>query len=196
MDFRKELIHIVERSGALSAWGIKHCFRVYHLSKQLSSHLSLDEEILYTAAMLHDLGKSPVYALKNIDHTLRSKGVAANLLQQLMFSPEKLPIVLDAIENHMYYSEPGRSDEAIYIREADILDNLGNIGLMRLFSLVGQDELIHTPDDAIERARLFADALPDKVITKAGKRLAIKRREENLRFLAGIKRQSLEYAWL
>lgn len=196
MDFRKELILIVERSGALSAWGIKHCFRVYHLSKQLSSHLSLDEEILYTAAMLHDIGKSPVYALKNIDHTLRSKGVAANLLQQLMFSAEKLPIVLDAIENHMYYSEPGRSDEAIYIREADILDNLGNIGLMRLFSLVGQDELIHTPDDAIERARLFADALPDKVITKAGKRLAIKRREENLRFLAGIKRQSLEYAWL
>ena len=67
---------------------------------------------------------------------------------------------------------------------------------MRLFSLVGQDELIQTPEDAIERAKLLADALPDKVVTRAGKRLAIKRREETLRFLAGIKRQSLEYAWL
>lgn len=196
MDFRKELIQIVEKSGALSACGVKHCFRVYHLAKELSSHLSLDDEILYTAAMLHDTGKYPVYALKNVDHALRSKGVTANLLQQMMFSPDKLPIVLDAVENHMYYSEPGRSDEAVYLREADILDNLGNIGLMRLFSLVGQDELIQTPEDAIGRARLFADALPDKVVTKAGKRLAIKRREENLRFLAGIKRQSLEYAWL
>lgn len=196
MDFRKELIEIVEKSGALSACGVKHCFRVYHLAKELSSHLSLNDEILYTAAMLHDTGKYPVYALKNVDHALRSKGVTANLLQQMMFSPDKLPIVLDAVENHMYYSEPGRSDEAVYLREADILDNLGNIGLMRLFSLVGQDELIQTPEDAIGRARLFADALPDKVVTKAGKRLAIKRREENLRFLAGIKRQSLEYAWL
>jgi len=196
MDFRNELIQIVEKSGALSAWGVKHCFRVYHLSKELSSHLTLDDEVLYTSAMLHDTGKYPVYALKNIDHALRSKGVTANLLQQMMFSQDKLPIVLDAVENHMYYSEPGRSDEAVYLREADILDNLGNIGLMRLFSLVGQDELVQTPEDAIDRARLFADALPDKVSTKAGKRLAIKRREETLRFLAGIKRQTLEYAWL
>lgn len=196
MDLRKELIQIVEKSGALSAWGVKHCFRVYHLSKELSSHLFLDDEILYTAALLHDTGKYPVYALKNIDHALRSKGVAANLLQQIMFPQEKIPLVLDAIENHMYYSEPGKSDEAIYLRESDILDNLGNIGLMRLFSLVGQDELIQTPGDAIERARLLADALPDKVVTRAGKRLAIKRREETLRFLAGIKRQSLEFAWL
>ncbi|EGW41850.1 HD domain-containing protein [Desulfosporosinus sp. OT] len=196
MDFRQELIQIVDKSGAHPAWGVKHCFRVYHLAKELSSHLTLDDEVLYAAAMLHDTGKYPVYALKNVDHALRSKGVAANLLQQLMFSPLKLPIVLDAVENHMYYSEPGRSDEAVYLRESDILDNFGNIGLMRLFSLVGQDELIQTHENAIDRARLFADALPNKVTTKAGKRLAIKRREETLRFLAGIKRQTLEYAWL
>ena len=196
MDFQQELIQIVDKSGAHPAWGVKHCFRVYHLAKELSSHLTLDDEVLYTAAMLHDTGKYPIYAIKNIDHALRSKGVTANLLQRMMFSPVKLPLVLDAVENHMYYSEPGRSDEAVYLRESDILDNFGNIGLMRLFSLVGQDELIQTPENAIDRARLFADALPNKVSTKAGKRLAIKRREETLRFLAGIKRQTSEYAWL
>lgn len=196
MDFREELIQIVDKSGAHPASGVKHCFRVYHLAKELSSHLTLDDEVLYTAAMLHDTGKYPIYALKNIDHALRSKGVTAHLLQQMMFSPIKLPIVLDAVENHMYYSEPGKSDEAVYIRESDILDNFGNIGLMRLFSMVGQDELVQTPENAIDRARLFADALPNKVSTKAGKRLAIKRREETLRFLAGIKRQTSEYAWL
>ncbi|SPF50090.1 HD domain protein [Candidatus Desulfosporosinus infrequens] len=196
MDFRQELIQIVDKSGAHSAWGVKHCFRVYYLAKELSSHLTLDDEVLYTAAMLHDTGKYPIYALKNVDHALRSKGISANLLQQMMFSPTKLPIVLDAVEKHMYYSEPGRSDEAVYLRESDILDNFGNIGLMRLFSVVGQDELIQTPENAIDRARLFADALPNKVSTKAGKRLAIKRREETLRFLAGLKRQTSEFAWL
>ena len=196
MDFRQELIDVVDKSGAHPAWGINHCFRVYHLAKVLSTGLTLDDEVLYTAAMLHDTGKYPIYALKNIDHALRSKGVTSNLLQQMMFSPIKLPMVLDAVENHMYYSEPGRCDEAVYLRDSDILDNLGNIGLMRLFSLVGQDELILTPENAIDRARLFADALPRKVSTKAGKRLALKRREETFRFLAGIKRQTAEFAWL
>ncbi|KUO78907.1 MAG: phosphohydrolase [Desulfosporosinus sp. BRH_c37] len=196
MDFRQELIDIIDKSGAHPALGVKHCFRVYHLAKELSSGLILDDEVLYTATMLHDLGKYPTYALKNVDHALRSKGVASNILQQMMFSPLKLPMVLDAIENHMYYSEPGRSDEAVYLRDSDMLDNFGNIGLMRLFSLVGHDELILSHEDAVERARLFADALPRKVSTKAGKRLAVKRREETLRFLAGIKRQTAEFAWL
>lgn len=196
MDFRQELINLVNKSGAHPAWGINHCFRVYHLAKELSGSLDLDDEVLFTASMLHDTGIYPLYARKNIDHPLLSKGVASSLLQQKEFPSEKLPLVLDAIENHMYYSEPGRSDEAVYLRDSDALDNFGNIGLMRLFSMVGQDELIKTTEDAIDRARLFAEALPHKVSTKAGRRLALKRREETLRFLAGIKRQTAEFAWL
>ncbi|MDA8227686.1 MAG: HD domain-containing protein [Desulfitobacterium hafniense] len=196
MSYRQEVLNIVEKSGAHSAHGTKHCIRVYNLAKEMSQHLTMDDEVLYVAAMLHDIGKYPGYLLPNIDHPLRSKGVASNILQRLTFSPNKIPKVLDAIEYHMYYSEPGRSDEAVYLRDANILDNLGNIGLMRLFSLIGQDELIQTPEHAMERARTFAEALPNKVFTKPGRRIAVKRREEILRFLAGIKRQTAEYAWI
>ncbi|WP_206810879.1 HD domain-containing protein [Paradesulfitobacterium ferrireducens] len=196
MNDHQELIALVERACTHPALGVKHCLRVYHLAKELSQHLTLDDDVLFVAAMLHDTGKYPVYALPNVDHPLRSKGVATNILQRQTFSPNKLPKVLDAIESHMYYSEPGKSDEAVYLRDANILDNLGNIGLMRLFSLIGHDELTRTPQDAIERARTFAEALPNKVYTRAGRRLAVKRREEILRFLAGIKRQTAEYAWI
>lgn len=193
MEQRKELVHIINKSGAHPAWGLKHCNRVYLLAKELSQHLDLDDDILFFSAMLHDTGRYPVYALANVDHSLRSKGVAANILQRMAFPSDKLPIVLEAIEYHMYYSEPGRSDEAVYLRDSDILDNLGNIGITRLFSLIGQDELIRTPEDALERARTFAEALPNKVYTKTGKRLAVKRREEILRFLSGIKKQTAEF---
>ncbi|MHB1651971.1 MAG: HD domain-containing protein [Desulfitobacteriaceae bacterium] len=189
-----ELVQLVEKANAHPALGIKHCLRVYHLAKELSQNLTLDDEILYISSVLHDIGKYPAYALPNVDHALRSKGLAVNILQKMTFSPTKLPKVLDAIESHMYYSEPGRTDEAVYLRDSDILDNLGNIGLMRLFSLVGQDEILETPEDAIQRARTFAEALPNKVYTKAGRRLATKRREEILRFLAGLRRQTSEYA--
>lgn len=196
MSCNLELENIVEGSGAHPAWGINHCLRVFNLAKELSRHMTLDHEILYVAAMLHDTGKYPCYALSNVDHPLRSKGIAANILQKMSFNSSKLSKVLDAIESHMYYSEPGRCDEAVYLRDADILDNLGNIGLMRLFSLVGQDELIQTPEDAVERAKTFADALPNKAFTRNGQRLAVKRREEMLRFLAGLRRQSAENALL
>ncbi|MHB8125886.1 MAG: HD domain-containing protein [Desulfitobacteriaceae bacterium] len=196
MSCNLELENLVEGSGAHPAWGINHCLRVFNLAKELSQHLTLDQEILYVAAMLHDTGKYPTYALSNIDHSLRSKGIATNVLQRMTFAPTKLSKVLDAIESHMYYSEPGRCDEAVYLRDSDILDNLGNVGLMRLFSLVGQDELIQTPEDAVERAKTFAEALPNKASTRAGRRLAVKRREEMLRFLAGLKRQTADNAIL
>lgn len=196
MDISKELFNIVNQSGAHPALGWKHCQRVYHLAKELSPHIALNDEVLFIAAMLHDTGKYPVYALPNVDHTLRSKGVAMNLLKSYNLEQEKIARILDAIESHMYYTEPGGSDEAIYLRDSNILDSLGNIGLMKLFSLVGHDELITSPEDALNRAQTFAEALPKKVSTKSGRRMAVKRREEIMRFLSGIKRQSAEYAWI
>lgn len=196
MDISKELFNIVNQSGAHPALGWKHCQRVYHLAKELSPHIALNDEVLFIAAMLHDTGKYPVHALPNVDHTLRSKGIAMNLLKNYDMEQEKIARILDAIERHMYYSEPGGSDEAIYMRDSNILDSLGNIGLMKLFSLVGHDELIGSPEDALNRAQTFAEALPKKVSTKSGRRMAVKRREEILRFLSGIKRQSAEYAWI
>ena len=196
MEYQEDLIRLIEKSGAHPAQGMKHCMRVYYLAKEMAQHLSLDDEILYISALLHDTGKYPAYILPNVDHVLRSKGVASNFLNKVSFPPHKIPLVLESIETHMHYSEPGKSDEAVYLRDANILDNLGNIGLMRLFSMVGQDQVISTPEDAVERARMFAEALPGKTFTKVGRRLAIKRREEMLRFLAGIKRQTTEFAYI
>ncbi|MDR3289380.1 MAG: HD domain-containing protein [Peptococcaceae bacterium] len=196
MTQQEEIIKYVGNAGAHTALGLRHSQRVYLMAKELSPHLTLDDEILFAAAALHDIGKYPVYALPNVDHALRSKGLASSFLQKIKFSPGKIPVILDAIETHMYYSDPGKSDEAIYLRDADILDNIGNIGLARLFSMIGQDELIQTPEDAVERARTLAEALPNKTVTKTGQRLAIKRREEVFRFLSGLKKQTAEFAYL
>ncbi len=196
MDITKELYNMINGSGAHPALGWKHCQRVYHLAKELSQHLILDDEIFYVSSMLHDVGKYPVYALPNVDHALRSKGIAMNLLKNYRLEQERLSKILEAIESHMYYSEPGNSDEAVYMRDANILDNLGNIGLMKIFSLVGNDELLPGPEEALVRVQTFAEALPKKIYTKTGRRIAVKRREEIMRFLSGIKRQTSEYAWI
>ncbi|MDR3270630.1 MAG: HD domain-containing protein [Peptococcaceae bacterium] len=196
MTSLEEIQRFVEYADVHPALGMRHSQRVYRMAKELSQHLDLDHEVLFVAATLHDVGKFPCYALPNIDHPLRSKGVASALLQKIKFPAHKIPTILEAIETHMYYSDPGKTDEAVYLRDADILDNIGHIGIARLFSMVGQDELIQTPEDAVNRAGTLADALPNKTVTQTGRRLAIKRREEVLRFLSGLKRQTAEYAYL
>ncbi|ADY56090.1 metal-dependent phosphohydrolase HD sub domain protein [Syntrophobotulus glycolicus DSM 8271] len=196
MDLNQDIMKLIMNSGAHPALGWKHCQRVFYLAKELAQQYTLDEEILYLACMLHDIGKYPGYALPNIDHVLRSKGIASNILKKYSYEQSKLNKVLDAIESHMYYSEPQGTEEAIYLRDANILDSIGNIGIMKIFSLIGHDELIETPEEAIARVQTFADALPKKVSTKNGKRIALKRREEMMRFLGGIRKQTSEYAWV
>lgn len=197
MEINEDILKLIKNSDAHPALGWKHCLRVFNLAKELAQqYVILDEEILYIACLLHDIGKYPGYALSNVDHVLRSKGLAANILKKYSFEQNKLSKVLEAIEFHMYYSEPQGSDEAIFLRDANILDSIGNIGIVKIFSLVGYDDLLESPDEAIARIQTFAEALPKKVHTKNGKRIALKRREEMMRFLAGIKKQTSEFAWI
>ncbi|HWJ03238.1 MAG TPA: HD domain-containing protein [Verrucomicrobiae bacterium] len=196
MNYRQEIAILIQRVGKHPAWGINHCQRVFHMIPEISGTYVYDEEIVYIAAMLHDWGSYPGYALPNVDHALRSKGLASSYLNELKYPQAKIPFILEAIESHMFYNEPGKSIEAILVRDADILDFLGNVGLMRLFSIVGLDEWTSTPEDALERARTFADALPGKVQTRLAKRIAVKRREETMRFLAGLKRQTINYKYV
>lgn len=196
MDYRDEVTKFIQKAGKHPAWGFNHCQRVYHIIPEISGTLTYDDEIIYLAAMLHDVGAYPGYAINNVDHALRSKGVASAWLNELKYPQDKLIWVLEAIESHMFYSEPGRCTEAVLLRDADILDYLGNIGLVRLLSLVGSDEWSNTPEDALERARTYADALPGKAQTRLAKRIAVKRREETMRFLNGLKRQTVDYKYL
>ncbi|HZW82228.1 MAG TPA: HD domain-containing protein [Candidatus Deferrimicrobium sp.] len=196
MEYRQKVADFIKKAGKHPTWGINHCQRVYHMIPEIAGTYLFDEEIVYVSSMLHDVGSYPGYSLPNVDHALRSKGLASSLLNDWGYPQLKLPMVLDAIETHMFHSEPGKSTEAILLRDSDILDQLGNIGLVRLFSLVGLDEWASTPEDALERAVTFAEALPGKVQTRLAKRIAIKRREETLRFLNGLKRQTLNYKFI
>jgi uncharacterized protein len=175
MEIPEDILELIKNSDAHPALGWKHCLRVFHLAKELSQQYTiLDEEILYMACLLHDIGKYPGYALPNVDHVLRSKGIATNILKKYNLEQNKLNKVLEAIESHMYYSEPQGTDEAIYLRDANILDSIGNIGIVKIISLVGYDNLLDSPEEAITRIQTFAEALPKKVHTKNGKRIALK----------------------
>ena len=52
------------------AWGYSHCERDYSLARSLAlaDHVTLDDDVLFAAAYLHDMAAFPPWADPKIDH--------------------------------------------------------------------------------------------------------------------------------
>jgi len=118
------------------AWAVAHAKRLIELCKQISTSLPYDHQIIELAAYLHDWGAFPKYSQKNVEHAIRSRQVAeAEILYQLNLSPTQKDILLETIELHDYRDlRPTKSNEALLLREADMLEFLGMIGMARDFA--------------------------------------------------------------
>ena len=117
-------------------WAVAHARRLIELGKQIGADLSYDLEIFELAAYLHDWGAFPKYTQKNVEHAVRSRQVVeTEILPYLPLDPTRKEILLETIELHDYRdSRPTKSNEALLLREADMLEFLGMIGMARDFA--------------------------------------------------------------
>lgn len=71
--------------------------------RSLEDHLDLDKEVIYAAAVLHDIGKSLQYE-KKIPHEISSAKIAGEILNSLpaeaAFSAGEMQTILTAIHGH------------------------------------------------------------------------------------------------
>lgn len=106
------------------ASGYNHCYRVYHLARELDSNY--DDDILFASCFLHDIcaGSIP-------DRFLDSASKAEQLLHEVGFPPEKINAVSECIKTHYPGGNP-QLKEAKMLHDANLLDNLGAIGVIRL----------------------------------------------------------------
>lgn len=162
------------------AWGYSHAVRDYDLARTLAAtdKAKVDDDVLFAAAMLHDVAAFPGYAQKDVDHADRAVTVVPDLLKDTGFPMEKLPAVQSAIRTHMFFRDPV-TPEAIYLHDADALDWLGAIGIARLTATVDPTGTMigGAPDGPAVVAGLKAnlEAVPPRVISNAGKALVPER---------------------
>jgi len=118
------------------AWAVNHALRLLALIQEIGLELSYDMHILELAAYLHDWGALPLYQEKGVEHALRSRQVVgAEILPFLPLSQSEGQILLETIELHDYRDfRPPQSNEALLLREADMLEFLGMIGMARDFA--------------------------------------------------------------
>lgn len=117
-------------------WAVSHAERLIKLIEQIGSDLSYDEDVVELAAYMHDWGAFPSYMQKGVEHAIRSREVVeAEILPYLDLTPEQKQILLETIELHDYRdTRPTASTEALLLREADMLEFLGVIGMSRDFA--------------------------------------------------------------
>lgn len=156
------------------AWGYSHSVRDYKLALALArtDRVELDDDVLFAAAMLHDIAAFPVYAAKDVDHADRAAALVGDILKDSGFPMAKLPAVQAAIRTHMFFRDPA-GPEALYLHDADALDWLGATGIARLTATVDLTGTIigGAPDGpaVVKALQANLDAVPPRILSNAGK---------------------------
>ena len=117
-------------------WAVTHAQRLLELIQAIGPDTAYDARVLALAAYMHDWGAFPRYTEKGVEHALRSRQVVeAEILPFLDLTQPAKENLLEAIELHDYRDQRApRSVEALLLREADMLEFLGMIGMAREFA--------------------------------------------------------------
>ncbi|RPJ23318.1 MAG: hypothetical protein EHM33_21295 [Chloroflexi bacterium] len=117
-------------------WALAHAKRLLELINQIGADLPYDSCALTLATYMHDWGAFPCYIQKGVEHAVRSRQVVeTEILPRLDLTSTQKANLLEAIELHDYRDmRPTISNEALLLREADMLDFIGMIGMARDFA--------------------------------------------------------------
>lgn len=180
------------------AWGFNHSNRIYKMAMDIAEveGLVIDEDIIFAASYIHDMGAFEPYKKADVDHAERSVQLTEETLNNLKFPAEKIKQVKDVIGYHMFYSEVGPSSEAVIFRDADILDFMGIIGITRILSIVGKDDWTPNLEIAVELIQKFSEELLEKLVTTEAYRIGTIRKSEMDDFLDRLSLQTDDLEFL
>jgi uncharacterized protein len=166
-DYRPAIAHYVARE-AQPEEKYGHQPRLYALTRRIGAGLTYDDDVVFAAAWLHDLGvfighrpEDPV-ALARWDNVAYALDKVPGILASLGFPAEKIPPVLEAIRTHQPNQDPV-TIEATILRDADILEQLGAIGVLRTICKVGRDTRYSTFTPAVSVLRNALFDLPPRI---------------------------------
>ena len=198
-SFRPALVAYI-RAQANPPDKFSHQARLYHLAAQIGTDLAHDDDVLFAAAWLHDLGvfighrPEDLAALARWDHVVYVLDRAPALLAEFGFPGEKTPAVLEAVRTHQPADDP-RTVEGVILRDADILEQLGAAGILRTVSKVGRDTRFRTFADALRVLGRNLDTLPGQLRLAPARALAAPRVAVLRALLEQAQAEAGEIAW-
>lgn len=182
--WRTHVIELAKANFIHPAWGFSHSVRDYNLAKSLAEQdeVKLDDDVLFASAYLHDMAMFPGWEKHGVDHADQAAAIVDTVLNGSGFPDEKIEMVRLAIRTHMYNRDPA-GPESVYLHDADALDWLGAIGIIRAFSMIEPNGGHHDSHKMVALLENYMKIVPNHVISPAGKMLAVKRNAEAMNYL-------------
>jgi uncharacterized protein len=134
----------------LIAHGFDHVDRVRHWALRIAAaERWADLDLVQAAALLHDIGLASAKVAQRDQHGPIGSAMADTFLREhQLFTDKEITEIVDAIRFHNAAHGGGRLAEIL--RDADKLDALGAVGLMRAFTS-------HYAKPPYERSRVMGD---------------------------------------
>jgi uncharacterized protein len=173
------------------AWGYSHSVRDYQLARELAAadHVTLDDDVLFAAAYLHDIAAFAPWEKAGVDHADEGAAIVDTVLRETGFPMAKIDAVRGAIRTHMYNRDPVGA-EALYLHDADALDWLGAIGVARIIALTDPNGGKPTAPEVLPMLEENLAKVPGRVLSAAGRARIAPRRAELEKFLNDLRRES------
>lgn len=159
-----------------------------HVSRVLRNAILIAETepkadilIVKAAALLHDFG----YSRKPIigEHGKYGADLAKPIMESLDFTPEQTKKVLFAIEFHNPFVHPPSPDFAIetnILRDADRLDGIGHVGIMR--------GVAYATNAGVDVLKALEEQLLYHFVTEKGKELAEPRTKIMIEYIENLRK--------
>ena len=194
LGYREAIVDYI-RAQAKPPDKFSHQPRLYHLATRLAEDQAYDDDVLYAAAWMHDLGvfvghrPADPAALAEWDHVAYAACQVPQLLKQFGFPQEKIAAVIEVIRTHLPSEKP-TSFEGTLLRDADILEQLGAVAVLRTVSKVGRDTRFVRHSDALQLLRRNLEQLPAQLELASARRLAAPRVSALQAFLAAAEAEA------
>ncbi len=161
-DWRTAVRQVAETNLKHPAWGASHSLRDHELAKELAAadKVTLDDDVLYAAAYLHDVAAFAPFRKDGVDHQDEAARIIDSLLADTGFPMSKI----DAVR--------------------------GAIGVAHVFGLVDPKGGSPTGPEAAARLEMSLAEVPPRVVSPAGKARVAQRVRELQEFLKALRGQS------
>lgn len=175
-DFRTALVDFI-REQAKPVDKFSHQPRLYDLTREIGTGQNYDDDVVFAAVWLHDLGvfighrPEELEALAKWDCVAYAMKQAPEILARIGFPAGKIPAVVEAIRTHQPKDTP-TTIEGVILRDADILEQLGAVTILRTVCKIGRDTRFKTFPDALRGLRNNAETLFDQLKLERSRELA------------------------
>jgi uncharacterized protein len=192
--FRSSLVNYI-RAQALPVDKFGHQPRLYKLTRLVGAGIEYDDDVVFAAAWLHDLGvfaghrpadPASLAAWDNVRYAMEKSPA---VLARCCFPATKVADVVEAIRTHQPHLKPS-TIEGVILRDADILEQLGAIGILRAVAKVGRDTRYPSFTEATAPLRKALATLPAALELDSAKKLAEAKVDLLRDFLAGVDQEA------